>query len=409
MLVISGTIPAEPGVGGVILQDLLNELPDGMLQCVPAVTQQVKDLGWLERPEQLAGHVLRRYETGWRPVSGIVGETIGWASRKAKFEPYCRQLITQICKTEAAQACDKVWAILDCPTIIQIAVSTAERLKKPLVVLVWDSPELLVKQFNMDRWSASAMLAQFRTTLGRAERIGVICEQMQQTYERLIGPGRCVVMRHGIRRDLWADPRQHNNDRLVIGFAGSITAQQPFRQLVATLDANRWLINHRPVTLRMIGSRYILDSRQPQHIEYFGWRSLEATVRLLAESHVLYLPQPFEPHLRPLAELSFPTKLTTYLAAGQRVLLHAPDYASVNSFMAEYPIGLTCSSLEIDEIGDSLAKITEMPGETLVKSIIAARENEFSSNVFVSRFHDLIGSLKKTDDNTRPACAVEQA
>ena len=393
VLTLSGTIPGEPGVGGVILNDLMAELPAGTLQCIPAATRQVIDLGWLQRAPELAGHVVRRFETGWRPVKGIAGELIGRAARLAKFSKHCRELTNQICSNPAAKDCDIVWAILDCPTVIEIAAETARRLNKPLVVLVWDSPELLVDSLNMDRWSAAAMLQRFGDTIRSAARVGVICEQMQRCYEQRYGAGEYIVLRHGIREDLWAAPVAADSeaDRLTIGFAGSITAARPFLQLIQTLNENNWTINEKQVTLRLIGSRYTLDSRQPQHIEFFGWRSLEETVRLLSECRLTYLPQPFEEHLKPLAELSFPTKLTTYLAAGSRVLLHAPNYASVTSFMQHYAIGHSCDSLESSDLAAALSDVDRMPQSGIDEAIDAARRNEFNSHTFVQRFQTLIG------------------
>ena len=396
ILTLSGTIPGEPGVGGVILNDLMSELPAGTLQFIPAATKQVIDLGWLKRAPELAGHVVRRFETGWRPLKGVAGELIGRAARLAKFSRHCRTLTDQICNSAAARDCDMVWAILDCPTVIEIALETAQRLNKPLIALVWDSPELLIDSLNMDRWSAAAMLKRFGDTIRSATRVGVICEQMQQRYESAFGAGEYVVLRHGIRENLWAEPTvaDDESNRLIIGFAGSITAVRPFRQLVQTLDENKWSINGRNVTLRLIGSRYTLDSREAQHIEFFGWRSLEQTVKLLAECHMTYLPQPFEERLKPLAELSFPTKLTTYLAAGNRVLLHAPDYASVTSFMQDYAIGHSCDSLDSSNLTAALRELERMPQSAISDAINAARRNEFNSHTFVERFRTLVGVSK---------------
>ena len=364
------------------------------------------ELGWLDRATDLAGHVVRKYETGWRPVNGIAGEAVGWLARKAMFERHCTELVHQICATDAATRCDKIWAILDCPTVIQIAKSVAERLNKPLSVLVWDAPELLVNSLNMDRWSASNMLNRFGKTIQYAESVGVICEQMQAAYMKQFGPKPYVILRLGVRRDMWHSTAPlANSDRFFIGFAGSITAQRPFRQLIRMLDQTNWRIHDKDVTLRLIGSRYTLDARGPQRIEYFGWRSLSETVHLLAECDMLYLPQPFEANLRPLAELSFPTKLTTYVAAGRPVLLHAPSYASITPFLNNYPLGLACNSLESDSLRRCVEQLDRLPNQTVAAAIAAARHAEFNDTVFVERFNQLIGTTIKA---SRPSSTLTE-
>ncbi|EMI17887.1 glycosyltransferase [Rhodopirellula maiorica SM1] len=391
-------------MGGVILNELKQSVPSDSLKFIPIPSRQVIDLSWLDHATDLAGHVVRKYETGWRPVKGIAGEALGWLARKALFERHCTQLTQQICATDAAKHCDKIWAILDCPTVIQIATGVAKRLNKPLSILVWDAPELLVNSLNMDRWSASNMLYRFSKTIQHAESVGVICEQMQTAYMNQFGPKPYVILRLGIRRDMWYSPGPlPNSNRIIIGFAGSITAQQPFRQLIKMLDETNWRIHNKDVTLRLIGSRYTLDARQPQRIEYFGWCSLSETVRLLAECHMLYLPQPFEANLRPLAELSFPTKLTTYVAAGRPVLLHAPRYASVTPFLNDYPLGLACHSLETDSLRRCAEQLDRLPNESVAAAIDAVRHTEFNDSVFVKRFNQLIGAASNASGLTSAA------
>ena len=193
--------------------------------CISLPTQPVVDLGWLNKAPDLAGHFVRRYETGWRPVRGLVGEAIGHAARVATFNRRCLELVTKICQTEAASSCDVVLAVLDCPTVIAVASDVARRLQKPLVVLVWDAPELLVRQLQLDRWSAASLLKEFANTSRRAERVGVIGEQMRDAYQQQFGSGKYIILRHGISESLWRE-RAETSEKVVIGFAGSITAVQ---------------------------------------------------------------------------------------------------------------------------------------------------------------------------------------
>ena len=393
----------------MILNDLVQSSHGDQLQFIPIVTNRIVELGWLDRSPQLAGHVIRRFETGYRPVRGLPGELIGWAARKAVFERHCRTLVRRICENPATQSADLIWAILDCPTVIQVASDVARQLNKPMVVLVWDDPELLIDQFHLDRWSANNLRYRFGATIRQAERVGVICEQMQQSYTRNLGAKDCVVLRHGVREELCRSPTPNISDnRLTIGFAGSITAQSAFRQLIAALNDDNWKVAGREVRLRLIGSRYTLDSRQPQHIEYFGWRDPGETIGLLSECDVLYLPQPFEPQLRPLAELSFPTKLSTYLAAGRRVLLHAPDYASLAPFLEKHPVGLRCCSLDKSAVRDSLEQICRLLAANVANAIHQARHDEFNEAVFLNRFAQLVGGTVAVD-GSKPTTADEVA
>lgn len=395
VLVLSGTIPGEPGVGGVILKDLVDSLPASALLCAPVPTKQAVELGWLSRCPQKCRSFTRQYETGWRPFEGIIGEFVGWSVRNWMHRRHCDKLVNEIIDAFTAANIRRVWAVLDCPTVIEIAAQVSQRCGVPLSVMVWDAPELLTDQLRLDRWSGRSLISRFTDVIHSADRVGVICEQMQAAYEKRFGAAQYVIMRHGTSETQWQSvSEQTESTQMRIGFAGSITAQQPFQQFIRMLDSCGWIIAGKPVTLRLIGSRYTLDSRSPQSIEYFGWRSPDDTIRLLAECDLLYLPQPFETHLKDLAELSFPTKLSTYLAVGKPILLHAPAYGSIVPLYARYQFGTWCNSLDLKSIQASLTDLCLADFSSINSGIQKARIGEFSSDVFLSRFNELAGPFK---------------
>lgn len=390
-LVFSGTLPGEPGVGGVILKELQQELGAEHLDFCCLVRPQAIQLGWPERADGRVTVHPRRFETAWRPCRGVAGEWVALLARRLKYRPLCRQLVDKIVASPDAQACQQVWAVLDCPAAIDLASEVARRLGKPLSVMVWDAPELLIDQLQLDRWSAKRLLKQFDATIRRAERVGVIGEPMESAYRDRYGAKEFVILRLAIRESLPVVATPTAADQMRIGFAGSITSPQAFSSLVQMLDRCGWKIDGRAVTLRLIGSRYTVDARVPQRIEYFGWRSVTETTELLGECDVLYLPQPFAERLRPLAELSFPTKLSTYVAAGKRVLLHGPEYASIVPFLQRFPMGGVCHSLAPEDLQGALQATIDLDATRVARAIEAAREDEFNTRVFGQRFRRLLG------------------
>ncbi len=392
VLILSGTVPGEPGVGGVILQDLAQSTFGDSLKCACIPTRHAFEQNWMSRCPIECTADQRKYETGWKPFRGVAGEYIGYHVRKALFGKHCRNLVSQLRQRYQGSGIRRVWAVLDCPTVIETADRIARALDVPLSVMVWDAPELLADQLSFDQWSRRSMMDRFREVILNADRVGVICEQMQTAYTHRFGDLKYVIMRHGLDESLTHNVTiGRSSNVLRIGFAGSITAQQPFQQMIRMLDGVAWNIGDRAVTLRLIGSRYLLDSRSPQSIEYFGWRSSAETVRLLSECDVLYLPQPFEPHLRELAELSFPTKLSTYLASGKPILLHTPEYGSIVPLYKRFQFGEWCSSLDTASLLKALEHLSHSDAATLEKSIRNARDEEFGRDVFLSRFELLTG------------------
>ena len=393
VFVVTGTLPGEAGVGEIILRDLVAATPEIELGFFGVLPRNLSLERFRGGATKLVGSAMRRYETAYRPVGGRIGELIAAAGMQTLFRRQVGRGVKEAVRIGRQFRPDFVWAILDCPTTIFAAVSIASQLNVPLRVLVWDAPELLAQQLNYDRFSTNALLRQFATVLRSAERIAVVGETMQQAYRDRYG-AKSLIVRHGLAAEEWRTPSAEfqNPTDLVIGYAGSNTAPDAFDTLVQCLDSHGWRIAGRNVVLRLVGVRYLLNARGPQQVEYFGWRRVSETVNLMAATDVLYLPQPFSERLRPLAELSFPTKLSTYLAAGRPILLHAPTYAAVVPFFDRYPFGEWCSSLNGDDLGSQLTRLAtdHAVRETACAAISAARQEELNADRFIRSFREFL-------------------
>ena len=55
--------------------------------------------------------------------------------------------------------------------------------------------------------------------------------------------------------------------------------------------------------------------------------------------------------------LAFPSKIVTYLALQIPIFFHGPDYSSINTFLNEYPCGISCNSLAKDKIITDLEQL----------------------------------------------------
>lgn len=339
-LLLTGTAPGEPGVGGVILKDLIRHTGTSRWNCCwLAMNQGPQQPYWSELATTVCQ---RRYESGYRPLPGIVGEVVSAAAMRV-----LRAQLVESITSRLLQACrniqpDFLLAVLDCPTVIEVARRFLKVQAVPVRCIVWDDLDLVCRHGRFDRWTQSRLARAYGEVLQHSERVAVICENMQTEYKRRYGI-ESMVLRHGVAPlSLSSSPETSREDVYRIGFAGSITAPDCMRTLVAALDTAGWRIHGKEVVLRLLGARFTLDSRQPQRIEYFGWRSVEETCARLSECDLQYLPQSFAEYNRTFSTLSFPTKLSTYVTARKPILLHAPEYASLTSFWTQHVMGPVC-------------------------------------------------------------------
>lgn len=390
-LLLTGTAPTPDGVGGIILDDLSRFLSNDRL-AVAHVVQNTKARETLTS----SGTVMRGISVPYdcRPESkwGRPGRAIAWLGMWLRNRRSLQRGTVDCVAFAKDQAVTEIWAVLDVPATIEMAVSVARQLDKPLKVMVWDDIEHNIRYFGLDRLTAKRLRRRFAVAVRHAVRCAVIGETMQAEYSKRYGRIG-VIVRHGA--DQFTVPRTTGEDvRTVrIGFAGSVTARTAFDQLLATLDDLNWEIAGRPVTLVLMGGRFDLWSRVPRRIECLGWRSVQQTIEALSGCTLNYLPQPFEPDWRPFSELSFPSKLTTYLAAGVPILLHSPANASLPRFLAKHPFGELCTELDSSLLKQALRRIA-LDHDLRLASVAAAKRalsEDFSTKRFHSSFAEFLG------------------
>lgn len=390
ILLLAGTAPAPDGVGGIILHDLSGFLPEGSLSVIHVV-----DAGQVRDTITARGDPMRVLPVAFqgRPDSrwGRLGRAVDWMRMTLANHRNLGKAVRACVEYAKAQHVDEVWAVLDTPTAIALAKPVAEALGLPLRVTVWDDIEHNVRYFGLDRFTAARNLKDFAGAIRHATSLAVIGETMQDAYQQRYGTIG-VIVRHGAEQPHVAGPTLESNSGIRIGFAGSVSARSAFDQLLQALDLLGWSIGGREVTLVLMGPRFDLWSSVPRRIECMGWRAVDDTIRILSECTVNYLPQPFEDDWRPFAELSFPSKLTTYLAAGAPVLLHAPPHASLPAFFERYPAGALCTVLDADMLAAELRDLCLDEGlrHNAMQASRRALADEFCVNRFRNSFAEFL-------------------
>lgn len=178
-----------------------------------------------------------------------------------------------------------------------------------------------------------------------ADEYGAQCTILHQPIEP-----EWVERRRTASRDCGGD--------FVIGFAGSVTARDELELLCRALDSAHWMVAGRRARLRVFGLRFVCQAQTARWIEYRGYVPETADVVAgLAECDVLFLPQPFGPQGRAFSEYSFPTKLTTYVAAGRPLLILTPESSALADFCREQDLPVVCSELREAALLDHLRRL----------------------------------------------------
>ncbi len=184
-------------------------------------------------------------------------------------------------------------------------------------------------------------------------------------------------------------------ERLSIGFVGTLYARQTWQALLAALDEVDWRLQGRKVELVFVGDERKLASqdvaRRP--IRLTGWLPTPECLKQLEACDLGYLP--YWLNRGEWVEQCFPSKLTSYVAAGIPVLVHAPLQSTPARFLSQYPLGICCPSLDSEDIRAALEHLLQPEAYAqYARQAHRAAVEQLNLEEFQCRVRRLLGSIR---------------
>jgi glycosyltransferase involved in cell wall biosynthesis len=367
ILLLTDLPPCKELTAGLVLDQLCQFVPHGSIACfcvsLPELAAKISpDLTWIpikyrDRPRETIP--VTKFS---RHLHGPVNFVLHYYN-----STIIRQLIHEAVEFGINFTADMLWCPLQGETQIRLALPVSRKLGIPLVVNVYDDPTWILRGLSTPTFLEKRIMRNFDMILSHSQVCGTASWPMAEKYNNQFSI-KTVAFLPSLPSSFAVKPveKTNVNSDYIIGLAGQIYATKEWETLLSALDKIGWKIGNRDVKIRILGRWARVGANRPLRIEYLGWHSQENTVKLLSESDILYCPYPFDPALEGVARFSFPSKLTTYLAAGRPVLYHGPAYAAPAVFLKENEAGFICESLDILQITQAL-------------SILASDTNIYSS------------------------------
>jgi len=396
-LLLTFTLPGHGGVGELYLRDLCLSYPIESLSCF-AVLDGARQL-----PPDLKGMPFESVDGvpsfSYRPWPGRIGTLTSLASFLFHRNIRAKHFVRRIADFARRQQVKMIWAILESPILYRVADLARRKLGIPMVCTVWDPPSSVCRLRGLDSFSRKIARRDFATAVAGCERCGVTSENMGEEYRRRFNVP-TVVMQYASPLEEVLPTRQGflRDDEVVFGFCGSLYASQEWDALLEALNSVDWTIGRRKVKIRVVGRKLQVRSADRARIEFFGWRSPDEMSRFLGKVDIGYLPYWFGPTFREAVRLCFPTKLGSYLAAGIPVFFHGPPDSSPAEFLASYPAGVCCHTLEPAGIVASLEQICSDQDayQAMTRQGRRSIEEALNQDLFRKQFRTLIGDVKGT-------------
>jgi glycosyltransferase involved in cell wall biosynthesis len=359
ILLLSDIPPCKDFPAGIVLDQLCRFLPRGSIACFVVLYRALKarispGLEWI--PIQ---YTKRPFEAA---LSRLRARRLNQALHLALYyynTISIRRIASEIVRYGRAFGADTLWCNLEGQSLIRLALPVARALSVPLLTQVFDPPTWELRIHLAHKITQTRLLDEFAAAIRGSRTCATASWPMAQRYAEDYGT-RTVTFLPSLDPRLALPPAKeiHSGDQLTIGLAGQVYATKEWEALVTALDAVDWRIGHRDVHIRLLGRhRPPLSDARPGRIQFLGWHTQPDSIRLLSEADILYCPYWFDKVFETEARLSFPSKLTTYFAAGRPVLFHGPPYASAAVFLKDNEAGFTCHSNESAQIVDALTTL----------------------------------------------------
>lgn len=393
VLLLTNIPPCTVDAGGLTLEQLCRFFPRDSLACfavvhpywLPRITI-APDLADMplhcepEPPFHVPARALRRF-------SSILLEGHSFLR--------IRQLVRRAVSFGRTVGAEILWCHLAGQTMIRMALPASRALDIPLLSQVFDPPDFWFRIENVPNLSRAFLANAFRRTLQASLSVSAISWDMAEEYRQAYG-ARTVTVLPGHDRRLAHTPVQkmRSDDEMIIGVAGNLHDRMVWDSFIAALQSSDWSTSGRKVRIRLLGRSAPFDTSGRVVVEFLGWQpTQEDAIRLLAETDVLYCPFWFDESYDAEARLSFPSKLTTYLAAGRPILFHGPEHAPVARFLREQQAALCCTSLEAADILDALGRIASdaVLYAKLAANGRAAFERHLTTEIMRASFAEFLG------------------
>ena len=332
--ILTASPPGENGVGQNYMRDVADAIQDREKSVFALLKQESE---WDDDARMGWKHTLtlpRRFEY----PKMVGGRRIGQLTANLGFEWMTRRHAEKLSRLVVgdmeAKDVGRLLVVLESPLLILLADALAKTNRSfPMHVIVWDHPEHVASSFGHTGWRKRRLLGAFSRVIERAVSGITVAPAMRRWLADLDSETPFVLYRSPVEVVTPQARSESSADEFVIGFAGSVTAPDELEQLQRALDSMQWHCAGRKIILRLFGKRYTLSSDTSRRVEYRGFMPTRSdVVEELAACDLTFLPQPFSDSKRFVAEYSFPTKLSSYLAAGTPCLVLAPAYASLSKY-----------------------------------------------------------------------------
>jgi len=228
--------------------------------------------------------------------------------------------------------------------------------------------------------------------ISKMSKIGVAGETMQNYIQSSFKIESIIIRPWSERMNVLKMSKKVVDGKINLFFGGNIYAKKEFKLFLKALDL--FLKNNKKYDFNFfIASRKKIDY-QPENykITELGWIKESALREYMDISHFSYLPYIFDSKYEHSMMYAFPSKAGFYITNNLPIFFHGPVHSSFNTFLKSHKVGVSCSSLEINDVVTSISTLIADGKEcfsSFNNAIDIAYKTEYTQEQFDNRVKKL--------------------
>ena len=141
-------------------------------------------------------------------------------------------------------------------------------------------------------------------------------------------------------------------------FAGNAYAERELRVFIDALEKFSEATDLR-VCFYIASHQSFSTNSTKLEINNLGWISQIKLKDYTDKCHMAYLPYRSELRFKHQMKYAFPGKAGFYISNNLPIFFHGPSYSSFNVFLKNHPVGISCDSLQSDDVLSKLNKFVK--------------------------------------------------
>lgn len=282
------------------------------------------------------------------------------------------KLKKQLLKYVKENKITKIWCPLQGEVLTLLLNYIYSKTHIPYYVQVLDPIEWWIKEYHFNAKREKQTLKNYQKLLMNSKTCMTASPSMSKYYKSKYKVNSIEIM-PSIKVSHTKIPAK-DNSKFIIALAGQIYAKDEFDALLTALDKMGWEYNNKKIFFKYYGNWLDSYINKEKHQEYLSniiinnFTPQEELMEVLSQCDLLYCPYFFSDDkiLKKVSELSFPSKLITYLSIKVPTLLHAPSYSSPNLFLKDTNSVYHMNTMKTDEIITILETIMDNDSNELM-------------------------------------------